>query len=223
MQRYPLFRGLLLAAALGVPLAASAQQTAYATNQLNLRAGPGPEYPVVGVLAPGAGVVVQGCVAGYQWCDVDAGGPMRGWVYAQYLSYSQSDGAVPFANAAVNIGIPVLAFTLGTYWASHYRDRPWYHHPQWQSHPPRPRPPSIRPPHPRPPPGVRPPPPRPPVGVRPPPPRPPGARPPPRPQRPDAGPPPRPHPVPGPVPGPGGHRPGRPGGNGHQGGGHGRP
>lgn len=192
----------LAAAALAWPLLAGAQQLAYASHQLNLRAGPSPEYPVVAVLQPGVGVWVQGCLAGYRWCDVQVEAGPRGWAYAQYLAYPQGAARVPLPSAAVAIGVPILVFTLGSYWSSHYRDRPWYHNQQhWNPRPP--RPPGWQPP---PPPQVRPPPPRPPM-VRPPPPRP--EIQPPRPPRPQ----PRPE-RPGGGEGGGGHRP-HGGGQGH--------
>ena len=134
----------LAAAALAWPALAGAQQLAYASHQLNLRAGPGSGYPVVAVLQPGIGVWVQGCLAGYQWCDVQVDAGPRGWVYAQYLTYPQGGATVPLPSAAVAIGVPILAFTLGSYWSSYYRDRPWYHDPHWNPRPP--RPPGWQPP-----------------------------------------------------------------------------
>ena len=192
MHRSLVFGSLAIAAALAWPAGASAQQQAFASHQVHMRAGPGQDYPVVAVLQPGAGVVVQGCLPGYTWCDVDAGGALRGWVYAPYLNHPQPGGYVALPNAAMSIGVPILAFTLGAYWSNYYRDRPWYNSPQWNARPPQHhRPPSMRPT----------------------PSRPPAMHPTPsRPSRPDVGPPPRPHPQPG------GGRPSRPGGSG---GGHG--
>lgn len=219
MTSTKLFRHAAVAL-LALPALASAQQ-AFTTHQLNVRAGPAADYPVVTVLPAGASVMVQGCISDFSWCDVELPGG-RGWVYAEYLSYPYQGNNVPVRNMGANIGIPILAFGLAAYWASNYRDRPWYHNQsQWDSH--RPRPPYGGPPTARPP-GIGHPPPRPPIAVQPPRPRPPtGVQPPPRPHpgdRPQNGRPPnRPQPEGRPPSGnqghggrpPGGGRPGGPG------------
>lgn len=139
----------LAAAALAVPALASAQQTAFTSALLNLRAGPSPDFPVVAVLQPGVAVAVQGCVTGYSWCDVVVDSNVRGWVFAQYLNYPTGPQPVPFSSAAIGIGVPIVAFSLGLYWGSYYVDRPWYGRPPpgW-GRPPPPRPPGMRPPYP---------------------------------------------------------------------------
>ena len=155
--------------------------TANVVTTVNLRAGPSIEYPMVATLPPGAAVEVFGCEENYGWCDVQLG-PDRGWVDAAYLQMAAPSGPVIVADSGVVLGVPIVAFTFGTYWDRWYRGRPWYsrrpyYYNYWNRYP------HGRPP---PPPHMRPPmrPPRPPV-VRPPYPRPPGTRPPNRP--PDAG------------------------------------
>lgn len=139
---------VIAAAALALPLGASAQQTAVISALLNLRAGPSPDFPVVAVLQPGVAVAVQGCITGYSWCDVVVDGNLRGWVFAQYLQYPSGPQAVPFSSAAIGVGVPIVAFSLGMYWGNYYADRPWYGRPPpgW-GHPPPPRPPGMRPPY----------------------------------------------------------------------------
>jgi uncharacterized protein YraI len=171
-------RAALLALACPAALAYPAQ----VVGDLNLRAGPAPDFPVVRILPSGMRVEVVGCESDYQWCDVDAEG-QRGWVSARYLEATYESRPVVVAQEGRAVGVPVVTFVIGAYWGSYYRDRYWYdrwHH--WDHWYYRPRPPGYYPPpRPRPPIVVLPPP-RPPV-VMPPPPRPPGARPPP-PQRP---------------------------------------
>jgi uncharacterized protein YraI len=160
----------------------SAQVSAYSalTNaDVNLRAGPDRGFPAVTALREQTPVEVMGCQSDYQWCDVKVDA-LRGWVRADYLTATYENTEVNVAERGSAIGLPVLAFFIGAYWADHYRDRPWYgrhsHWTNWHYHP---RPPSWRPPH-RPPgwrppsahrpPGWRPPQPRPPIagpGVRP--------------------------------------------------------
>ena len=162
-----LARRLAWAAALALPLAANAQQ-AFTTHLLNLRAGPAQDFPIVATLPQGAEVMIQGCTSDYAWCDVQTPNALRGWVYAQYLSHPFQGNPVPVNSMGATIGIPVLTFALGAYWANHYRDRSWYHNqsqwdrPYYPQRPPHRPPPPMRPPHgalppPRPLPDVRPP------------------------------------------------------------------
>lgn len=149
---------------------------------VNLRAGPDRQFPVVRVIPEQQTVDVKGCESDYQWCDVLVEN-QRGWVKADYLSSTFQETEINVAEKGVSIGLPIVAFALGAYWADHYFDRPWYRHSHnwnhWHYHP---RPPAWRPPH-RPP-GWHPPPPthRPPVAG--PSPRPPSHVRPPAPHRP---------------------------------------
>jgi uncharacterized protein YraI len=56
---------------------------ASATTDVNLRAGPGPEHQVIGVIRAGAPVDVLGCSG--SWCQVNYGG-RAGYASASYLS-----------------------------------------------------------------------------------------------------------------------------------------
>ena len=80
---------LLMSAAAGALLAMSAsalaQTSVTATTDLNVRAGPGPQHPVIGVLSAGQATTLNGCIEGSKWCSVaEAGG--QGWVYSDYLT-----------------------------------------------------------------------------------------------------------------------------------------
>jgi uncharacterized protein YraI len=181
-----------------VPAAAFAQAQAVTNAPVNLRAGPAQDYPIVTQLPGGAPVTVMGCVAGYTWCDVSLPN-LRGWVYAGRISYPYQGNQVPVLNYGVSIGLPIVTFSIGTYWGNYYRGRPWFRDQgRWAHHPPPPMPRPGRP------------------GVRPPPhggpgPGGPGARPPGG--RPPGGPGAGGRPPGGPGPGAGG-RPGGPGGPG---------
>ena len=148
---------------LALPAVASAQSQAYTNGTVNVRAGPASDYPVVTQLPGGVPVSVMGCISNYQWCDVAAEN-LRGWVYAARLSYPYQGSNVPVMSYGTVIGLPIVTFSIGTYWGNYYRGRPWYgQQSRWAHHspppPPRPgagRPPGWRPPG-GPPPGGRPP------------------------------------------------------------------
>ena len=118
--RRPSFISSLFAFMLLLSLEAGAQ-TAFTTNDVNVRAGPDRVFPMVGWLPRGTSVRVFGCTSGWRWCDV-AARRSRGWVHSSFLS---------------NVGrgrIPIVAFSVGPYWNSHYRGRPWYpSQSQWMS------------------------------------------------------------------------------------------
>ena len=115
-----LFAGVLA----GIPFAADAQP-AFALHAVDVFAGPGPDYPLVARIAPGFRVYVQGCVPDYQWCDVSYAGN-RGWVYAGELGYPWQGARVPIVAYGPTLGIPVVSFSVGSYWDRYYRGRPWY-------------------------------------------------------------------------------------------------
>lgn len=142
--------GALVSLALALPIAASAQQ-AYARMAVNLRAGPGTEYPVVATLGNGQPFNVAGCTSGYGWCDVVMPDGLRGWVYSDAIDYAYEDRRVPLAGYGAAIGVPIVTFALGSYWGNNYRDRSWYDDRRyWGGRPPPPRQGWQRPPPSRP-------------------------------------------------------------------------
>ena len=121
--RFFLTAALAMLAAL--PATSYAQQLAYVSKEVNLRAGPSSDYPVVAILGAGVSITVEGCMSDYQWCDVSVG-PHRGWVYAGNIIYPYQGSNVPVLTYGAAIGIGVIAFSIGHYWDDYYRARPWY-------------------------------------------------------------------------------------------------
>jgi uncharacterized protein YraI len=130
---------------------ASAQSQAYTNQPVYLYAGPAQDYPVVAQLPSGQPLAVYGCVSGYTWCDV-AIAQARGWVYGGYLTYPYQGSNVPIMTYGTTLGLPLISFSIGSYWDRYYRGRPWYaDRSRWVNHPPppnRPPPPPNRPPPP---------------------------------------------------------------------------
>ncbi len=134
----------IVAMMVALPLVAAsgvvAAQDAVAGRQINVRAGPGRDYPLVASFGAGTPLGVQGCTAGYGWCDVVGPDGIRGWVYAGNISYRAEQQVVPLPYYAPNIAVPIVSFALGAYWGSYYRDRPFYHYaPRYERHAPPPR------------------------------------------------------------------------------------
>jgi len=130
--------GALLLAAGGI---ASAQD-AYTARPMNLRAGPDRGYPMVEQLDAGSPLDVHGCLDSWSWCDVSAEDGTRGWLYAGGISFVYEGGRVPVYTYGPQLGLPIITFSIGTYWGDYYRGRPWYaQRTQWEhrNFPPPPR------------------------------------------------------------------------------------
>jgi uncharacterized protein YraI len=113
--------GLLLALGVGAANAASG----YATATVNLRAGPGTQYPAVSVIRAGEPVQIYGCLSGYSWCDVYAHG-FRGWSAGRYLQVIYQSRRVPILGYGRYVAVPFIGFNLNLYWNQNYRNRTFY-------------------------------------------------------------------------------------------------
>jgi uncharacterized protein YraI len=135
----------LAALSLATPLLAYAAD-GYVVDNVNLRAGPDPSYPLVDQLPAGTEVGVQGCTDGWEWCDViNENDGNRGWIAGNYIQYEYEDQPVFLSDYGAQIGIPIVAFSVGTYWDRYYRGRPfygdrarWYNQPYVRRAPPAP-------------------------------------------------------------------------------------
>jgi uncharacterized protein YraI len=133
-------------AALTLLSAASAAMAAeaYLVDSTDLYAGPDEDYPQITALPAGVPVTVYGCTDGWEWCDVQTPSD-RGWVSGEFLQYEYQNQRVFLPSYGARIGIPIVAFALGTYWQAHYASRPWYgQREEWShrsfAHRPAPRP-----------------------------------------------------------------------------------
>lgn len=104
-------KAILLGTAGAVALtgAAMAQTTASATTELNMRAGPGPNYEVIGAIPADGQVTVNGCTETGSWCQVTMDGK-TGWSYAQYLTSDYEGQRVVVVEQREALGVPVATY-----------------------------------------------------------------------------------------------------------------
>lgn len=113
-----------LLAAVAVPGVAQAQN-AYTVTTVNLRAGPGLEYPIVFPVPGNVALQTYGCLNDWSWCDVTVSG-YRGWMAGDYIGYVYESRWVPVYEYGPRYNLPIISFNFGSYWDTHYRNRPWY-------------------------------------------------------------------------------------------------
>jgi uncharacterized protein YraI len=152
---------LLFGSALASPAVFAQGMNGVVTAYVDLYAGPDPGYPTIAQLPAGTAVSIQGCTAGWGWCDVITAG-VRGWVAGTFVQYTYQNQPVYVADYGARIGIPIVTFSIAAYWGSYYVNRPFYRNRDyWYGRPfaprPPPRPPGWRPGYRPPAPGYRPP------------------------------------------------------------------
>lgn len=89
--------------------AALAQVTVQATTDLNVRAGPGPQFQVIGVIPGGGDATVRGCNATGKWCSVEVGG-VQGWAFAEYLTASVEGQSMVVTKLPQGQSVPVVEY-----------------------------------------------------------------------------------------------------------------
>ncbi|MDM9628805.1 DUF1236 domain-containing protein [Rhizobium sp. S152] len=106
LKRNLFLAGAIVAASAGL---ARAEMAATAVNDLTIHAGPGTQYPSVGVAPRGSEAYLDGCVEDSRWCRIDANG-VRGWVYAEYLQMDQGGETVIVQDHRADLGVPVVTY-----------------------------------------------------------------------------------------------------------------
>ncbi len=98
---------LMLSAAAAVLIslsgAALAQSSVTAITDLNVRAGPGPNFPVVGMLGVGQSAGLEGCLQDSKWCKV-----ADGWVYSDYLTGDYGGAQVVLTERPADSGVQIV-------------------------------------------------------------------------------------------------------------------
>jgi uncharacterized protein YraI len=104
---------------------AQAAAPAKTIASVNLRAGPGTNYPVEAAMPSAANLTLYGCNAKTTWCDV-RWGSQRGWVSANYVTVVYRGASVVVTPAIVPAtSITVVGYSQA-YWNTYYVGRPWY-------------------------------------------------------------------------------------------------
>jgi uncharacterized protein YraI len=119
----------LLAGALALPDMALAAN-GYTNGNVNMRTGPGVNYPRIATIPRGAGVTIRGCVRNHRWCDVAWRG-WRGWVSARYLVWTRYRRPIYRPGYPPLWGGPIIQFRFERYHDRWYRDRPWHRKRHW--------------------------------------------------------------------------------------------
>ena len=117
---------IVAGAALALSMPVQAQEpNAYPITNVNLRAGPGTEYPIIFTVATEAPITILGCLADYTWCDT-VFEDHRGWMSAVYLAGYYEGQYYYLKDWAPDLDYQVVTFNVGTYWDTYYRDQPFY-------------------------------------------------------------------------------------------------
>ena len=88
--------------------AAFAETSVIATTDLNVRAGPGPQHQVVGVIGSGQSAGLNGCLESSKWCVVAYEGG-EGWVYSDYLTGDFGGSQVVLTERPTDSGVAIVA------------------------------------------------------------------------------------------------------------------
>jgi uncharacterized protein YraI len=89
--------------------AAQAQTIGTATTDLNIRSGPGPEQPAIGLMRSRQSANILGCIEGSLWCQVEFRG-MRGWAYSQYMTLNTGGRRILVTEPANVRSVPIVAY-----------------------------------------------------------------------------------------------------------------
>ncbi len=88
---------------------ALAQTAITATTDLNVRAGPGPNYDIVGLIPNEGEATVVGCLESGSWCKVTVDGQER-WAFAKYLTADMSGERVVVVERRQELAVPVATY-----------------------------------------------------------------------------------------------------------------
>ena len=123
--RSAIVAGLIVAALLASGHSFAQSVSAYASVNLNQRAGPGTRFPIIATAPVGTPVTLFGCLGDLSWCDGAYQGN-RGWFSARYLQLWYQGNYLTVANYVRYAYLPIVSFNISSYWANYYPTRPFY-------------------------------------------------------------------------------------------------
>ena len=113
---------IALGAAAFIAGPADAATRGYATDRLDVKAGPDYDYPTVAYVRSGSPLRINGCLNDWSWCDVST--PRgRGWVVGEDIVAERDGRRVAYGMAW---GVPQITFSVGSYWDNYYKGRTFY-------------------------------------------------------------------------------------------------
>ena len=109
MKRTHVMIGLasLVGAALFASSALAVPAVFSPTGHLNVRSGPGFQYPVVAQMPANTRFPVTGCIQDYSWCSVVVGS-VTGWASAPYLVTDAGGKPTNLQVSGAQLGIPIV-------------------------------------------------------------------------------------------------------------------
>ncbi|WBU60813.1 DUF1236 domain-containing protein [Paracoccus albus] len=99
--------GMTAVASMALAGSAFAQTMATAGTDLNMRAGPGVQHEVTGVIAGGDEVTVNGCIESANWCEV-VYNDMTGWAYGDYIAAKVGEEFLPIYPNREEVNVTVI-------------------------------------------------------------------------------------------------------------------
>jgi uncharacterized protein YraI len=109
MKNYMIKSATAIAALLALTGVAAAETAVTATADLNIRSGPGPHYPAIGVIGQGEQAQLYGCIRNSKWCQVQSDG-VTGWSYSDYLTASFQGQQTVVVTQAPPQAVPVVTY-----------------------------------------------------------------------------------------------------------------
>jgi uncharacterized protein YraI len=101
-------------AVLAAPGAVMAQQAVIANADLNVRSGPGDDYPVIDRIALDSELLLLGCMEASEWCEVSYGDG-EGWVSSDYLLAEAERADIPVVIYEGPAGGMIVGSVAGDY------------------------------------------------------------------------------------------------------------
>jgi uncharacterized protein YraI len=119
----------LAAALIALTVGVAAASPAIVLVNLNVRTGPGPEYPAITTLPGGTAIDVYGCGGG--WCQTHLSPGRSGFVSQAYLSMGPGPRSYAVSPPVEVYTYPPRVYAEPGYYPGYYYERPYYGRPYY--------------------------------------------------------------------------------------------